>query len=526
MRRLLIGIENYDGWQSSKASEEQVCKNFKSEFGINLKDEKYMHGSMEVIWESLIQDCNMNRHKDKWFEYLLLLEEKIYVLLDPDGARFQTDGNIVCAAKKDRIRRDNIEAVKEFLRECEALVDDYWFYEADVWLNARLTLNYLNGGRDKDTRGYANAAEGTVMDDKGNSHMLPFEYDEEGSFCVDFLKHALGKKGCLFWTELGEGESIEVEESDEEDPLEESVLHRAAISLKMNKVYKSFAYNNIQKLEEKLDIEDKVLFHKTVNGVLLRNMVNMMLESKDVIFEAEDYIDLIDRLCGCKSLVWQNIIACFYVFFQRYKKELIVLELYMDAKILLGFWLDNIEKINYDLRILTEGFLYLYRRNIYDEENFKSRCRMHLRDLERETSKQTKKYWIGQKDSLKVSTAVIGNHTDYCWIYAILQRRVIDTIKKLYRGSDDERGGFLEKPLLYEWIIEKKDDGSIQVVSVKKFEADSGGATVEIGKRESLDKEGRKFRVITVNKMVDAERFKADPKGAVEELRKKKTEQE
>lgn len=524
MRRLLIGIENNDGCQTGKGNEEQVCQNFKNEFGVDLKAEKYANGNLEVIWENLIRDCNMNQHKHNWVEYLRLLEGKIYALFDPDGARLQIDGRIIYGTKEreDKIRRGKIEEVRRLLQEGTALVDDYWFYESDVWLNARLTLSYLTGRKEKHTGGYANTVGGTVMDDKHNEYMLPFEDDEEGTFCADFLKQALGKKGCLFWTELSEGESIESEGGDGENSLGESVLHRAVISLKMDKVYSSFSYQKIQKLEEELDMEDKVLFHKTVNGVLLRNMVNMMLEIKDgnVIFEAEDYIDLIDRLCGCKSLSWQNIIACFYIFFQRYKKELKVLDLYTDAEMLLGFWLDNIGKINYDLRILTEGFVYLYRRNTYDEADFKLRCRMHLGQLERGTSEEVKKYWTGQNDSLKVSAAVIRNHTDYCWIYAILQRRAIDTIKKLYRGIDNKSGGFLEKPPLDEWIIEKEDDGGYQVVSVKKFEEELGGETVKKRKLESWDKEGRMFRIMTVNKMADAERFKADPKRAAE-LRKK-----
>ncbi len=524
MRRLLIGIENNDGCQIGKGNEEQVCQNFKNEFGVDLKDEKYAHGNLEIIWEKLIQDCNINKHKDKWFEYLHLLEGKIYALFDPDSARLQIDGRSIYGTKEreDKIRREKIEEVRRLLQECVALVDDYWFYESDIWMNARLTLSYLTGRKEKHIGGYANTVGGTVMDDKHISYMLPFEDDEEGTFCANFLKQTLGKKGCLFWTEFSEGESIEMEGANGEDSLGETVLHQAVISLKMDKSYGSFSYHKIQRLEEKLDMEDKVLFHKTVNGVLLRNMVNMMLESKDrnVIFEAEDYIDLIDRLCGCKSLVWQNIIACFYIFCQRYKKELEVLDLYTDAEILLGFWLDNIGKINYDLRILTEGFVYLYRRNTYDEEEFKSRCRMHLGQLEREASEEAKKYWTEQNDRLKVSVAVIKDHTDYCWIYAILQRRVIDTIKKLYRGIDNKRGGFLEKPLLSELIIEKKEDGGYQVVSDKEFEADPGGKTAEIGKMESLDKEGRMFRMITVNKMADAERFRADSKRAAAELRK------
>ena len=523
MRRLLIGIENCDGCQIGKESEEQVCKNFKNEFGIDLKAEEYAHGNLEVIWEKLIRDCNRNKHKDKWFEYLHSLEERIYSLLDQNSARLQIGGDIFCRSseREYQIRQNNIEEVKKFLQECIALVDDYWIYDADVWLNARLTLNYLAGGREKDTGGYVNTEGGTVMDDKGNEYMLPFEDDEKGTFCANFLKQALGKKGCLFWTELGEGEDVEIERFDGDVSLGGNILHRANILLKMDKVYSSFSYNTIYKLEEKLDIEDKVLFHKTVNGVLLRNMVNMMLESKerDVIFDAEDYIDLIDRLCGCKSLVWQNIIACFYVFFQRYKKELKVLDLYADMEMLLSFWLNNIKKINYDLRILTEGFVYLYRRNTYHEEDFKSRCRTHLTYLEQEISKQAKNYWDRQKDSLKVSAAVIRNHTDYCWIYAILQRRTIDTIKKLYRNIDDNGGGFLEQPLLDEWIIEKEDNGGYRVVSVNEFEVTSRSEAVEIGKMESLGKDGRKFRVITVNKMADASRFSADPREAAAELK-------
>lgn len=499
MRRLLIGMRAVD----EAIDKQEICKDFQAEFNVDLGSERYANGKLQDKWELLIQDCTISKRREKWSEHIRLIEEKLFDLLDKDrsGLRFKDSPVFVCrdAESKRAIDQKNREEFKEFINECVALLDNYWIYEADVWLNAWLVLKYLGRQKQKGKlgkkikKGYGNTEGGNVLDDNAQEHKLPFEEDEGGYFCTDYLKAAIGNKGCLFWTELGEGESINILEDSEENDVEKRILNKADIKLRQGKTYDSFTYQKIQQLEQGMGIEDKFLVHKTINGVLLRNMINRMFD-KNKLFDVENYVDLVDKLCGCKSLVWQNLIGCMYVLFDKYKIELNALGFYDDADFLLCVWLDHIKKINYDLRILTEGFLYLYKRNEHEDVFFEKRCRDFLTNMELETSDLAREYWDKQKqkkkdndkdkDELRVSAPISKYHNEYRWIYAILQRRTIDTIKNLYRNN--------------QFVEEAQRD---------EMEFTDGFGT---------------FKISVLNKIVCASQFQSDLKKAVKQVTKQK----
>ena len=495
MRGLLIGMRAVD----KAIDKQEICKDFRAEFNVDLGSERYANGQLQDKWELLIQDCTISKRREKWEEHIRLIEEKLFDLLDKDrsGLQLKDSPVFVCrdAESQRAIEQKNREEFKEFLNECVALLDNYWIYEADVWLNAWLVLKYLECQKqkgilnEKTQKGYGNTEGGNVLDDNAEEHKLPFEDDEGGYFCTDYLKAAIGNKGCLFWTELGEGESINILEDNEKKDVEKRILNKADIKLKQGKTYDSFTYQRIQKLEQDMGIEDKFLIHKTINGVLLRNMINKMYDNNK-FFEVENYVDLVDKLCGCRSLVWQNLIGCMYALFDKYKVELNVLGFYEDADLVLCVWLDHIKKINYDLRILTEGFLYLYERNEHEDAYFEKRCRDFLTNMELETSDLVREYWDKQKqkkkdkDELRVSSPISKHRSEYCWIYAILQRRAIDTIKNLYRNNQ---------------FVEEAQSGEMEFTD--------GHET---------------FKIPVLNKIVSASQFQIDLKNAVRQVTKQK----
>lgn len=432
MERLLIGRRAMD-----VMNEEIICEEFQKEFGIRLNSERYTKGKLEDQWDCLIQDCTISEHKDKLSRCLTLFEGSLFDVIYPDRSKLFTRD----PESEEERRRKKEEDFRNLINEYKLLLDNYWFYKGDIWLNVWLVLKYFNRSGENDSlensRAGANMEGGNVLNDKREEIMLPFEDVEDRTFCSGYLYKAVGKKGCLFWTDLEKDEKIDVQKDGIENS--DRLFGRAEIKLKNRKVYNSFSYKKIREFEDEegINIEDKVLYHKTVNGISLRNVVNKMFGTEN-IFEIEDYIDLIDQLCGCKSLEWQSLIGCVYVLSEKYKKELVSAGFYGDVMTMLITWLCNIDKINYNLRILTEGFLYLYKKNDHKEASFKSyfeeRCREYLSDLELEVSDEAGAYWSRQPDKLNFSESILKNH-DYCWIYAILQRRAIDTIKNLYRKN-------------------------------------------------------------------------------------------
>lgn len=355
------------------------------------------------------------------------------------------------------LRKQCWKNLKDIAKEYIALLDNYHMYETDVWLNAWMVIQYLEANKERNKNethgrtmssrkpktGFIDTVYGEVQDKMKRTYLLPFENDADGFFCKEYLVHTLGNTGALFRTEQDEEEEYFKRQNGEEVKGFKGYAFRINIVLHRGKDYSRFGYQKIERLEKQdtFKLEDRIMFHKTINGILLRNMVNCMMEYGGN-FEAEDFLYLIKQLCKCKSLVWQNMIGCLFILLDVFQKELISLDLYSDLYMIHDIWLAHVKKINYTLHKLTEGFIYLYYDNRCNEDYFKQKCNDCLRSLELESSKNVKKYWEDASQILRVTADIKLDHKNPAWFYAILQREVIHTTKNLYRNNQ-----FCEKPL-------------------------------------------------------------------------------
>lgn len=96
----------------------------------------------------------------------------------------------------------------------------------------------------------------------------------------------------------------------------------------------------------------------------------------------------------------------------------------------------NLEVINRRLKLLVDGLIYV----IYKQDRFwdnvgevEERCKEALEKVGRNPIPFTERAerliyneWITQEAQLQVSKKVEANHRQYYWIYAIMQRYVID----------------------------------------------------------------------------------------------------
>lgn len=506
MDKLLIGL---NAIKDDKGYNEQIFKNFLGEFCVDLKDSRYINGEFTVKWNLLLQKCSDSKCKESLQELIHLFNDKFFDVIDVNRKR---ENSIPIREKERALREQNIQELGEIINKYTALLEDCYIYEADIWLNAWLVLRYIKAEetrleKDREIKsralssrkpktGFVDTATGYVRGKNNREYRLPFENDADGFFGGKYLECTLSNTGALFWTEKSDKEEEEEKFGKEERERKDSNSYksykeyRKDIFLCLDVSYSRFTYHNIMGIEEQegFCIEDKILFHKTINGVLLRNMINTMIASKKD-FEAENYIYLINQLCGCKSLVWQNLIGYFCVFLDAYKYELKALNIYGNLYVMLCAWIMHIEKINYKLRILTEGFIYLYNHNHHDDRIFPKKCYIYLKKLKLKTGTDSKKYWsnILKEESKKeeatkkfrVTADVKQNHREFKWIYAILQREVINVTKYLYADNK-----FCEK------------------MSVESIKISYGDKIVE-----------RK----TLSKIVD---FQPDIEGAVEKIKK------
>jgi hypothetical protein len=452
MKKFVIGLHGV-----TKEGKKQIHNEFLEKFGIDLNSEEYKDGNLADKWKLLLQNCTAGKSRESLSEYIRLFEEKLFDVIDINQSRLKINSDVfVRSSEREReIREQHVENFKRIVKEYTALVDNYNIYEADVWLNAWMAVQYLKAEDKlakkhcaetghtmvaaKPKTGYCDIATGFVRNNKGLEMMIPFDYDEDGCFCEQYLKCAVGNKGSLFWSELDNrnGEIVHVNKEVDAEQIRgfKGYQYRAEIKLVMDKDYSRYSCQRIKALENKADfkIEDKIMFHKTINGLLVRNMTNVMIRHGEE-FEAEDYIYFIDLLCGCKSLVWQNLIGYLFVLFGEYQKELVTWDIYGDMYVMFYTWLSGIEKINYNLRKLTEGLIYLYDQNTCDDKFFESKCKSYLESLELENEYE-KEYWKKVSTNLRVNSDVRSNHKDFKWIYAILQRETINQIKYMYRTN-------------------------------------------------------------------------------------------
>lgn len=412
-----------------------IRRDFKLIFKVDIADEKYAcYGSIKEKWDAVINDIPLyciGEDKELYVqEFMQMLQKALY----------GEQSNIIRPYDVEaKIRNDAILKFKQYVAEMQTLLDDYKIYEPDVWLNAYLSIQYKKAKDnvpDDENVGMKGCEISAPyhVDAKGIGYVIPFEGCHEG-FCERYVEKILGKDQVQIL-----GAFIYPEEKAYEDGSgKEGFLgYQKQVKLKLveDMKYTRWKQGKVYSLEKSKEFktEDKAMFYKTINGALVRNLVNTMI-STEHIYDVEDYLYLLDKLCICKSLNWQNLIGCLYIAVSYFQRELTALGLWGDISVMFEAWIMNILVINYRLELLVSGLIYI----IYEEdEDFtditevEEKCKDALNEIEKNPvplSKRAeeliKREWETQKRELRVSKAVETNHRQYDWVYAIMQRYII-----------------------------------------------------------------------------------------------------
>lgn len=417
---------------------EAIRSDFKLIFNVDIADKKYAdYGSLKEKWDAITNDTFWHcAGEDKEF-YV----ERFMQMLTKALFEEQDDGIIRSRDRMEKIRNDAILEFKRYVAEMQTLLDDYKIYEPDVWLNAYLSIQYMKA-RDNASDDESVGLKGCEItnpyhvDAKGIGYVIPFEGCQEG-FCEKYVGKILGKDqvqilGALIYPE---------EKTYEDRAGKEGFLgyqKQVKLELGSDVRYTRWRQEKVYSLEKSKEFktEDRAMFHKTINGVLVRNLVNTMISTEHV-YDVEDYLYLLDKLCMCKSLNWQNLIGCLYIAVAYFQWELTAIGLWADISIMFDAWIMNTLVINYRLELLVSGLIY----TIHEEDKHFSniaeveeKCKDALNEIEKNPvpfSKRAEKLikieWEAQPKDLRVSKAVEINHRQYGWVYAIMQRYVIDS---------------------------------------------------------------------------------------------------
>ncbi len=428
---------------------ETIRRDFKSIFHVDLDDKKYgIYESIEEKWAAIVNDTFLKwTRKDKKF-YVQKFLELLSLCL------YGEQSDIVRPSAVEEMRRKKAkDELKEYTKKMPLLLNDYGIYEPDIWINAYLSIQYIKARTNQSN--IDNIVDTAVpiqppyhVRAKGNMYIIPFEEYQEG-FCEQYVKKIGGKDQVQI---LG----ADVKEKEYSTCCDKVDFFgydkRMELKLDRDMKYTRWTQKKVYSLEKSKEFktEDKAMFHKTINGVLVRNMVDTMISTGHT-YNVEDYLFLVDKLCMCKSLNWQNLIGCLYIQVSCFMRELAALDLWGDIFIMFYSWIYNEKVINRCLELLTGGLIYVaYKQNkAFDNiDEVEKKCKEELAKIEEnpipfceETKKLIHDRWETQEKELRVTKRVEENHTQYYWIYAIMQRHVIDglTPKKCDELRENER---------------------------------------------------------------------------------------
>lgn len=499
-----------------------IRRDFKLFFGVDIADKKYAsYDSIEKKWDAIMGDIPLDCiGKDKGFyvqEFMQMLPK----------ALFGEQSDIIRPSDmKAKIRNDAILKFKQYVAEMQALLDNYKIYEPDVWINAYLSIRYINArndapeGEDVGIAGYEDIGKAYYVKAKTISYRIPFESSQEG-FCEKYVKKILGKDQVQIL-----GASILEEKIYKESEGEEGFLgykKQVRFDLGKDKRYTRWKQGKVYSLEKSkgFKTEDRAMFYKTINGALVRNLVNTMI-STEHIYDVEDYLYLLEKLCMCKSLNWQNLIGCLYIAVAYYQRELAALDLWTDILVMFEAWIMNIPIINYRLELLVSGLIYIihekdqYFKNITEVEE---KCKDALKEIEKNpipfsarAEELIKNEWETQKKDLRVSEKVKVNHRQYYWIYAIMQRYIIDCqtpmiCEKLREREIDWKEVISTISVFYTIFLKTRDsqpEGSEEIFNI-------GEICTALADKEEISKEDVlteiKKKIKEANKMDKGERI-------------------
>lgn len=418
---------------------EKIHNDFKSIFKVDLDDKKYSsYSSVEERWNAIIDDTflrcsemDKESYTQKFVEVLsrvLYGEQSICVEIDEIA---------------DKKRKNAIECFKEFIGELQTCLDDYRLYEPDVWLNAYLSIKYIRarGAEEGSTRGCVYISPPHYVNAKNHKYKIPFE-KEQDDFCVEYMKKLLGKDDVQILGADINPEEKKYECADGEEGFQ-GYKKRVQLSWKPGMKCNRWSRGKVWKLErsKNFEIEDRIMFHKTINGVLVRNLVDTMI-STGCIYDVEDYLYLLEKLCMFKSMNWQNLIGCLYIYVSQFKRELKVFDrhgnLWGDIEVIFEAFFMNMPAINRRLEVLVGGLTYIiYRQDAYfsNMDDVKEKCRSSLEEIEKQPipfSERAKELinneWEKANEDMRYLEAVKKDHRQFKWIYVIMKRYVINCL--------------------------------------------------------------------------------------------------
>lgn len=405
---------------------DSLKRNFESTFGVNLDDEKYnKFEGIEEKWMCIVEDI-FSRYtqsaKDFYGKDFLQMFDWIESCEnDPIIRDEETD---------EKVKRECKTTLKRHIEESYYLFEDYYIYESDVWINAYLSVLYIkNEGKDD-----LFDIEPGYVEVKGIKYEIPFRNHPEG-FCKAYSKKILDKDNVQI---------LDIRNEDKEsyeDCMElyfKGYKKKTILEFSLDKKYKRWSRDKVLELEhsEGFQTEDRILFHKTINGILIRNLVDSLISTK-YENDVEDYLYLLDKLCAFKSLLAQNLIGTLFIIMNKYQYTLTKMDLWIDVRLMFSLWLSKVNVMNRRLKLLTGGLLYLiynYDSEFKDIAKIKNKCDVLIQNIEeyhipftKEQDELIKKEWEQKREEkdYRVTKKVINNHREYYWVYAIMQRRAI-----------------------------------------------------------------------------------------------------
>lgn len=427
---LITGIE--------KEELKRIRDDFKVVYGVDLDNKKYdEYDTIENKWDAIVQDLFLNRtgqNKEAYVKKLVELMESV-LYIEPDRIIRSYDIEI-------KERQNNILKLEKYMYEMQMVIDDYEIYEPDIWMNLYLSIQYMRACMDRvndEESVGVNDENKYEMESKGHKYIIPFSSYQEG-FCESFTKKILGKDDVqILGADINSKEKEYVDKEEYDIKFTGYRKRAEKLELGCDKKYTRWSQKKIDSLMKypKFKTEDVAMFHKIINGSFVCHLVDTMI-STERCYDVEDYIYLLDKLCMCKSINWQNLIGCLFIKISSLKQEFIVLDLWAEICVMFESWMINLEVINRRLELLVGGLVYL----IYRQDStfsyidwVEEKCIAALEEIEKNPipfSDQIKdiieSQWKEQKDELRVYKKVEQNHQQYDWVYAIMQRCVIDSL--------------------------------------------------------------------------------------------------
>lgn len=396
----------------NKKTMDGIHNEFMKELNIDL--DKVSGKSLSEQWEWVLDKCSGEETIRSMEDIICSIDSLTAEALDRP-VLLSNNNSVIRSHTVTEIELQNI---KDKISKLQHQIYNVYFMDDDVWLNAYFTITFIESQND-DSFYKFDLENGKLFINEKKEYKFPFERYPDSGFCSAYLNTFLSLKGSIFGSEMGPKESIKFEKDG-----------KAKLLMLKDKDYNRWSWQNILKVEKREDykIEDRVLFNKTVDGILARTILKLILEY-NITCEVEDILDFVKTMCGCDSLSWQIIMSFLFVYMMSIQGELLGGRIFEDLYALLTAWTTFIGDINNRLSLLSKGLIYLSYKNGmgYDLKTFEKKCQDGLTRMEDATEfSEADINLIGINQQLRVT----NDHKSFQWIYAIMQRSIIEWLRK------------------------------------------------------------------------------------------------